>query len=274
MAGKLPYMPFYPGDWLREPSLRVCSHETKGVFIDMLCLMWECEERGILATAGRPWSDLDIARAVGGDLTRTQACVVELVERRVVSRCANGAIYSRRMVHDERERSKSRERMKKMRAQENAETGKNSQTTSNDVTPHVTGDVTPHVAPLSEYEVTPLGSLRSKERKQDSQEERIYQLYPRKIGKGAAIKAIRKALGLVSFELLEMAVTEYAKAREGQDQDYTPYPATWMNQQRWLDDRATWQPKAGGNSVAPGDKPDFYNGFKKFLSKGTANGSS
>lgn len=101
---KMPAMFFYPGDWLKDPLVRRCTHEEKGVYIDMLCLMHECEERGVLATAGTAWSDEEIARAIGGDHQRTLTCVVSLVVKGVVSRNSSGAIYSRRMVRDEQKR--------------------------------------------------------------------------------------------------------------------------------------------------------------------------
>jgi len=38
------------------------------------------------------------------------------------------------------------------------------------------------------------------------------------------------------------AVLDYSRAREGQDKQFTPYPATWFNQERWADDREEWAP--------------------------------
>lgn len=106
---KLPALLFYPGDWLKDPQLRRCAHEEKGVYIDMLCLMHECEERGVLATAGAAWSDEEVAQAIGGDHQRTLSCVASLVVKGVVSRNSSGAIYSRRMVRDENKRQKCSE---------------------------------------------------------------------------------------------------------------------------------------------------------------------
>jgi len=106
MADKLPAFQFYVGDWWKDPNVRRATHEEKGVYIDMLCLMWECEERGVLATAGTAWKDDEIARAVGGDFSRSLSCVRSLVEKGVVSRNSSGAIYSRRMVKDEQKRKK------------------------------------------------------------------------------------------------------------------------------------------------------------------------
>lgn len=79
--------------------------------------------------------------------------------------------------------------------------------------------------------------------------EAIYQAYPRRVGKGAALKAIVRAVkGIAARKdapadpagwLLER-VKAYAAARRGQDQQYTPHPATWFNQERYDDDPTEW----------------------------------
>jgi hypothetical protein len=75
-----------------------------------------------------------------------------------------------------------------------------------------------------------------------AQAEAIYQAYPRKVGKNAAIRAIEKALRRddVTFELLIEAVTEFAAAKRNRDPKFIPHPATWINQGRWSDDRSDW----------------------------------
>ena len=100
MSHKLPAMQFYPGDWLKDPNLRRCSHAARGVWIDMLCLMHECEQRGRLATAGVPWTDAEIVRAVGGDPAVTAEALAELGRAGVYSR-DDGAVVCRRMLRDD-----------------------------------------------------------------------------------------------------------------------------------------------------------------------------
>lgn len=46
--GKAPAFQFYVRDWLADPELRMASHSTKGIWIDLLCFMWEAQERGKL----------------------------------------------------------------------------------------------------------------------------------------------------------------------------------------------------------------------------------
>ena len=77
----------------------------------------------------------------------------------------------------------------------------------------------------------------------DEQAMALYKAYPRKVARGAALKAIRKALlskDSIGFDALMDAVQEYAKAKEGQERQYIPHPSTWFNQERWDDDREDW----------------------------------
>jgi hypothetical protein len=70
--------------------------------------------------------------------------------------------------------------------------------------------------------------------------ESLYDAYPRHVGKGAALKAIAKALTKVTFDVLQEAVGAYATACASDDPQYLPYPATWFNEERWNDDRKEW----------------------------------
>lgn len=76
----------------------------------------------------------------------------------------------------------------------------------------------------------------------DAQALRLYEEYPRKIGKGDALTAIRKALKEVGYDVLHEAVVEYAKACKASltKKEFIPYPATWIRGRRWEDDREDW----------------------------------
>ena len=71
--------------------------------------------------------------------------------------------------------------------------------------------------------------------------EQIYAEYPRKVGKGAAIKAICKALVRLKTHhedpaaWLKERVAEYAASRKGEEQKFTPHPSTWFNEERYDD---------------------------------------
>lgn len=77
----------------------------------------------------------------------------------------------------------------------------------------------------------------------------IYAAYPRKVGRAAAIAAIKKALTKVPSAKLLEAVNAYDDAVRtwpptarytAAGVDTVPHPATWFNQERWTDDRSEW----------------------------------
>ena len=75
----------------------------------------------------------------------------------------------------------------------------------------------------------------------------IYSAYPKKSGKGAALKAISKALKIASFETLMEATEAFAECVsrwQASDVKYAKDPATWFNQQCWEDDRSGWEKNA------------------------------
>lgn len=118
---------------MKDPDLRRCSPAARGVWMDMLCLMFECPERGVLASLAGPWTDQEIAGAVSGETPVVLAAINELVAKGVASRRADGAIVSRRLVRDEKERRADRLRQQGYRASKR----------HSDVTPLVTPSVTP-----------------------------------------------------------------------------------------------------------------------------------
>lgn len=95
----------------------------------------------------------------------------------------------------------------------------------------------------------------------DTTAEDIYNHYPRKVGKPAAIKAINKALKKTPVDTLLKLTKAYNKARQGQPALLTPHPATWFNQERYNDDPSTWrsvepEPKHSRGPGNPFTKPE------------------
>lgn len=84
----------------------------------------------------------------------------------------------------------------------------------------------------------------------------IYQLYPRKVARPKAIKAINKVLQTFGYELVKKATSGFADAWKGATQDdmkFCPHPSTWYNEERFNDSPETWQRRNGiGNGqVSP-----------------------
>ncbi len=55
-----PSFQFYPADWLGNTNLRRCTHAEKGIWLDVMCLMHDAQEYGVLR-----WPLKEIAGAVG-----------------------------------------------------------------------------------------------------------------------------------------------------------------------------------------------------------------
>jgi len=106
---------------------------------------------------------------------------------------------------------------------------------------------------------------------------KIYDAYPRKTGRGAAMKAIKNAAArlvkgdvrqkpmdsLKARGFLWKKATEYANSPAGEKpadgEDFRPHPATWFNQERYFDDVSEWQ---RSRSSASAKKPDPMSKMK------------
>lgn len=236
MSRKLPAFQFYPGDWMKDPALRVCSHTTKGVYIDMLCLMFECEQRGVLATGNNPWSDEQVAAAIGGPKDATLSCIAELLAMGVVSRNQAGAIFSRRMVRDEENRRKLAENGAKGGRPKN-QTKTKPKTKSKPKQNHF------HAEDENEVEGESEGLF-----------EVFWEAYPsvRKGSKAKAREAWAKATRKALPEAIIAAAREYAASPVGQG-EYSKMPSTWLNGECWCDDRRSWHRSGKGDSDPRGN---------------------
>ena len=75
---------------------------------------------------------------------------------------------------------------------------------------------------------------------------RFWDAYPKKVGKGAAEKAFAK-IGADIYPLLIPALEKQKKSAQWQKDggQYVPNPATWLNQERWLDEIRDPVPRGG-----------------------------
>lgn len=103
--GKRPSFQFYPADWQKDPALSACSLEAKGLWITILCIGHQSEEYGFLILNGAPMRTDQLSRMAGESQRLVTKLLSELETAGVFSRDDRGAIYSRRMVKDERTRN-------------------------------------------------------------------------------------------------------------------------------------------------------------------------
>ena len=72
---KRPSFQFYPGDWQSNQKLRRCSPAARGAWLDILCVLHDCDEYGVARYPLR-----ELCRAAGVDLKHAR----ELVDRGVL----------------------------------------------------------------------------------------------------------------------------------------------------------------------------------------------
>lgn len=95
-------------------------------------------------------------------------------------------------------------------------------------------------------------SLKKKKEEEEEAAVEIYGLYPRKIGRPAALKQIKRALKKYPRDKLMDATAKFAECWLGSpDMQFCPHPATWFHNERFNDDPATWVRKESAQSLGP-----------------------
>lgn len=84
---------------------------------------------------------------------------------------------------------------------------------------------------------TPAGGLANGCTSLTEEFEGIWERYPRKVAKGAAREAWRKARGTTTFREISAPLAQFIGLSIGADQKFTPHLSTWLNQERWADDQ-------------------------------------
>jgi hypothetical protein len=98
---KLPWLKFWVEAWRSDLGLRLCSASSRGVWIEMLCVMHHCEPYGMLVDQhGKPMQSCELAILIGIPSKTVDEALLELEQRRVFSRDAQGRILCRRMQKD------------------------------------------------------------------------------------------------------------------------------------------------------------------------------
>lgn len=116
---KRPAILFYTGDWLKDPALSMCSPPSRGIWMDLLCLMHENKESGEISGPM-----IGLARACRCTYEELEAALAELVAVGVcpeIVRGKNGGltenvtVVNRRMSRDAEIRKSDRDRKKRER---------------------------------------------------------------------------------------------------------------------------------------------------------------
>ena len=99
---KLPAIQFYPGDWHKDQGVQALDLTQRGSWFELLLMMHDSDERGVLLVNGQPMPDAVIARRLGLDNQTANQILTTLLTYGVASRReSDGALFCRRMVKDE-----------------------------------------------------------------------------------------------------------------------------------------------------------------------------
>ena len=95
--GKPPSFQFYPGDWLKDPILRSCSFRAKGVWIDLICIAFECPVKGVLRSSYGRFTVEELSRMLTGNEREKRAGLKELIDKNILKKLGDGSFYIKRL---------------------------------------------------------------------------------------------------------------------------------------------------------------------------------
>jgi hypothetical protein len=101
-VNKLPSIQWYPGDWRKDPGVQSLDFESRGIWFEMLMLMFESAQRGKLTLNGRAMTYDEIAQAIGCDQAKFKQASSKIIANGVAKvEDGTGILINRRMVRDE-----------------------------------------------------------------------------------------------------------------------------------------------------------------------------
>lgn len=113
MSKKLPAFQLYPGDWLKDPRLSMCTLKTRGVWIDLICAMHELDRSGSITGSLN-----QLARICRCTSKEVKSAIDELISTKTANVTHNNGVLTvinRRMKREYNERISGRERQAKHR---------------------------------------------------------------------------------------------------------------------------------------------------------------
>lgn len=149
---------------------------------------------------------------------------------------------------DEERKAKGRERWRKWKESNGANVSKHEQTLANSskrLTRVEDNNKTNNLEDISSLRSDNISIKPDFDREFEAE---FWPAYPRKVGKGQALKAYRAARKQSDCQTITAGARRYAAERAGQDQQFTRHAATWLNGQGWLDEPAS---KPSPRSQAP-----------------------
>lgn len=267
------------GEARNDAKLRTLPDEQFRVWFNLMCLASEQDERGVIAG----YSEMLLAVEVcNGDVTLLNVTLEKLVTLRIVTLTEDYKLTFVKFADRQHDRPSDSPSNIADRVRRHREKKKNAPQNP-DVTPcnalHEICNATDKIrvdknrieeTTNGDSSAAPMVSEPDESSDELTPTEEIYQAYPRKEAKGAALKAIEGAVKKITargspkpdgwngaawppadpLEFLRNRVESYAVACHGKDKKYIPHPATWFNEGRYLNTPSQVQSGSGVKSQA------------------------
>jgi len=92
---------FFPNDWLSSPDLNSCSLAAQGLWVRMLCYIYQSPKKGVLLLpSGKQIESKTLAKLCGEEEQKISILLSELEETGTFSRLEDGTIYCRRVKRE------------------------------------------------------------------------------------------------------------------------------------------------------------------------------
>jgi hypothetical protein len=248
-----PWFKFWASDYMMDRDVDELPLEAQALLVRIWCVIW--------LEGGIPKQPEEIARKCRVSILHVQMHLQKLMQ--FLYEDASGLLMSKRM-EAERARSSitSKARSESAKSRWNKDVNANAYPNA-----HANGNANGHAKLMlseseSETDIKPK-TIVQKRFKVDSEDDflKAYKIYPRHVGKGAAKKAWGKAIGRRKSEhtasdasrFIIQRVEAYATAciKINLEKSYTPHMATWLNEDRFLDDPKEWEVRPNGKAVIP-----------------------
>lgn len=216
----LPAMPFYIGDWKKDPAVQMLNREDKMIWLEMIFLMWESKERGFLTVNGKPITTEMLSVALNLDNQNLSKRLSSYEDLGLYSkRESDGAIYSRRIVKIV-ELSEKRKNAGNLGGNPNLlKQGLNKKKAKG----------LPNTENENENEIED-----EKEKKRKADFEKFWDLYEKK--KGDKDKVFKKFNELTTIETKKIFETLPEYVASTPDKQFRKDPMTYLNNKAWDDE--------------------------------------
>jgi hypothetical protein len=224
---------WYPKDWMGAADVGLCSYAARGLWMELLNLMFLSPKRGylLLPNNNKPDNKMITKLCRGDSVEETEKLLKELEQNNVYSKTEDGCIYCRVM----KDRSEKEEQIKQARAEagkvgmskrwhNKSITRKNNKTITKDFPP-----ASPRAENAKEKESICFDVVNAFED--------IWETYPKTLGKKKALKHfISSVKSEVDFENIKTALANYKASIIGKEVQYIQHGSTWFNNWRdWID---------------------------------------